>query len=220
MNCLIAGASGLVGHELLIQLLADPNVTSVTSLGRSPQKRAHAKLHDVITNFERLEYVELPKSDVAFCCLGTTIKKAGSQEAFSKVDHDYVLNFAKAAQAVGVQSFIVISAMGADVNSKVFYSRVKGQVEQDLKNLNFQNLVILRPSLLLGERSERRTNEKVAAWIGGFLKPLFVGPLLNIRPIDAKDVAKAMKLAASKPRPLTGDPQAAIISNGELFAGH
>jgi uncharacterized protein YbjT (DUF2867 family) len=138
----------------------------------------------------------LPSADVAFCCLGTTIKVAGSESAFYKVDHDYIINFAHACKKAGTKTFIVIGALGSDSRSKIFYNKVKGQTEEDLINLNFLNLFILRPSLLIGKRNENRIGENIAQHISVFLRPLMIGPLKKLRPVDAFLVAIRMKLLA------------------------
>jgi uncharacterized protein YbjT (DUF2867 family) len=136
--------------------------------------------------------------DEAFCCLGTTIKKAGSQEAFRAVDHDAVLAFAKAAKQAGTRSFLVVTALGADTRSRVFYNRVKGEVQEALKGVGFESLVILQPSLLLGERAESRPGERAAIVASRVLAPL-LRPLAS-RPIEAHTVARAM-LALAREAP-------------------
>jgi uncharacterized protein YbjT (DUF2867 family) len=142
----------------------------------------------------RLEEESLPAAEDAFCCLGTTIKKAGSQEAFRAVDHDAVLAFARAAKRAGVRRFLVVTALGADARSSVFYNRVKGEAEQALQALGFESLVILRPSLLLGDRAESRPGERAA-----IVASRVLGPLLRpfgSRPIEARTVARAMTALA------------------------
>jgi uncharacterized protein YbjT (DUF2867 family) len=135
---------------------------------------------------------KLPPCDVGLCCLGTTIKKAGTKELFFKVDHDYVVNFAKLCRSSGAKKFIVVSAMGADSNSSVFYNQVKGQMEKALEGLGFESLVILRPSLLLGDRSEVRRGESLAQAILSPFGFLFMGPLAPFKPIEGLVVAKRM----------------------------
>ncbi len=196
MNCLIAGASGLVGQSLLSELLADESVHSVTVFARKPLKTLHPKLKTILLSFDQLETIVLPAADTAFCCLGSTLKKAGSKEAFFKVDHDYVMSFAKGCFNVGVKTFVVVSAIGADENSKIFYNQVKGKTDADLKTIGFQKLKILHPSLLLGERDEARPLEKLAQYAAPLFGKLMVGPLAPYRPIKASQVAKQMKAAA------------------------
>ncbi|MFY0573803.1 oxidoreductase [Cystobacter fuscus] len=189
-TALVAGASGLVGGWLLDSLLADSRYREVHSLGRRALPRQHPKLVQHTVDFARLGGEALPAAQDAFCCLGTTIKKAGSQEAFRAVDHDAVLAFAQAARAAGVQRFLVVTALGANARSRIFYNRVKGQVEEALASVGFESLVILQPSLLLGERPERRTGERAAAAVSRALAPL-LRPLSS-RPIEARTVARAM----------------------------
>ncbi len=200
MKCIIAGASGLVGQELLSELLNDPKTISITALVRSDLPIKGPKIKTIITSFEQIENFSIEAADVGLCTLGTTIKKAGSEENFFHVDHDLVIHFAKACQNAGVKTFIIVSALGADANSKIFYNKVKGQTEEDLKKLNFESLVILRPSLLMGDRKESRPMEKLAQVLGHALSPLMVGPLAKVRPILARTIAQKMKaIALEKP---------------------
>ncbi|OJT18409.1 nucleoside-diphosphate sugar epimerase [Archangium sp. Cb G35] len=198
-TALVTGASGLVGGFLLDALLEDPRYREVHSLGRRPLPKQHPKLAQHTVDFARLGSETLPPAQDAFCCLGTTIKKAGSQEAFRAVDHDAVLAFASAAKKAGVQRFLVVTALGADARSRVFYNRVKGETEEALKGMGFESLVILQPSLLLGDRAESRPGEHVAIVASRVLAPL-LRPFAS-RPIEARTVARAMvTLAHSAPQ--------------------
>ena len=197
-TALVAGASGLVGGLLLDMLLESPLYRGVCSLGRRPVPKQPPRLTQRTVDFARLEGEALPASEDAFCCLGTTIKKAGSQEAFRAVDHDAVLAFAKAARKAGARRFLVVTALGANARSRVFYNKVKGEVEEALQGLGFETLVVLRPSLLLGERAESRPGEHAAIVVSKVL-----GPLLRPfggRPIEANTVARAM-LALARDTP-------------------
>ncbi len=207
-SALVAGASGLVGGFLLDGLLENPQYREVCSLGRRALPRQHPKLTQRTVDFARLEDEALPSTDDAFCCLGTTIKKAGSQEAFRAVDHDAVLAFAKAARKAGARRFLLVSALGANARSRIFYNRVKGETEEDLKSVGFESLVILRPSLLLGERAESRPGEHVATVVTKALGPL-LRPFSS-RPIEARTVARAMVALA---RETTG---VRVAMSGEL----
>nr|WP_263452131.1 NAD(P)H-binding protein [Hyalangium gracile] len=189
-SALVAGASGLVGGFLLEELLQSPQYREVCSLGRRALPRQHPKLSQRTVDFARLEAESLPSADDAFCCLGTTIKKAGSQEAFRAVDHDAVLAFARAARKAGARRFLLVSALGANPRSRIFYNRVKGEAEEDLKAVGFESLVLLRPSLLLGERAESRPGERAAMVVTKALGPL-LRPFSG-RPIEARTVARAM----------------------------
>lgn len=193
-TALVAGASGLVGGFLLSELLEDPLYRGVVSLGRRTLPLTSPKLVQRQVDLARLEGEALPPVDDAFCCLGTTLKRAGSREAFRAVDHGAVLSFAQAARRAGARRFLVVTALGANPRSRVFYNRVKGEVEEALDAVGFESLTILQPSLLLGERAESRPAERVA-----ILVSRAVGPLLRPfagRPIEARAVARAMRVLA------------------------
>lgn len=198
-RAVLFGASGLVGSALLLLLLQDDSYTEIVSFGRRALDIEHPRLISRTISFSNLgEYQEwLPKSDV-FCCLGTTIKTAGSREAFRLVDHTYPLEIARLSLAAGASQFLVITAMGADSSSSFFYNRVKGELEHDLKQLSLPALHIFRPSLLLGDRREHRLAESFAARLAPLLTPLLIGPFRTYRPVQAADVAKAMLYAARK----------------------
>lgn len=192
----IAGATGLVGHELLLLLAHLDEVSSIKAISRSPMGRIPPHVENIILDFDSLESrQDLLKSSVFICCLGTTIKKAGSQEAFRKVDHDYVVNFAKIAESCGAQKFLVISAMGADATSGIFYNRTKGEMENELRKLKIPQIEVFQPSLILGERKESRTGEDIAQKISPVLNKILVGPLKKYRAIKANDIARAMAIA-------------------------
>jgi uncharacterized protein YbjT (DUF2867 family) len=197
-TALIAGASGLVGSHLLRMLLQSDRYSQVISVGRRELAIIHPKLDQQIVDFDHLQKSasELAADDV-FCCLGTTIKKAGSKEAFYKVDHTYVTQLAEVTLRRNASQFLVVSAMGADAGSRIFYNRVKGEMEQDVRALGFTSLHIFRPSLLLGEREEHRTGEAIGAKIMRPLTALMLGPLRKYRPIKAETVASAMLRAAA-----------------------
>jgi len=186
----IAGATGLVGREILKGLLADDSVKAVHALGRRALE-SHPKLTSHVVNFAALP--PLPPVDEAYLALGTTIKVAGSQAAFRAVDFDANLAVARAAMAAGARRAGLVSAMGADAHSRIFYSRVKGELEDALAALNFEGLVIARPSMLVGDREALgqpvRSGERIAMYIGAVLGPLIPA---NYRPIAASDVARAL----------------------------
>ena len=187
-NAIIAGASGLVGRFLLNDLLSRDRYERVIALVRSDLGLSSPKLSTARVDFAAINSTA-PGDACAgadlFCTLGTTIKKAGSQDAFRRVDHDAVLAFARWGLAHGARRFFVVTALGADAASSVFYNRVKGEVERDIASLGFAETHVFRPSFLLGPREE---------W-GGVSKPLgfvFSGPLAKYRPIEAERVAHAM----------------------------
>ena len=194
-TALVAGATGLTGKHLLDFLLADARYASVHTLVRKATLPTHPKLSEHVIDFESLP--KLSKTDDAFCCLGTTIRQAGSQAAFRKIDFDFVLNFATAAKAAGAKRFLVVSALGANAKSAVFYNRVKGEMETALKAMNFESLHIFRPSFLLGERAEARVGERLGVALFSALTPLMIGPARKVRPVAAKAVAQAMVAAAN-----------------------
>lgn len=197
-SCVVLGATGLVGGHLLEVLQRDPGYATIKALVRRPLAREAGRVTSVRCDFERPEtFREHVAVDDVFCCLGTTIKAAGSREAFRKVDHDYPLQVAKEAQAAGAGRFLIVTAVGADPRSGIFYNRVKGEIEQALSALPFPRGVrILRPSMLLGERGEARPLEHLAGSVMRAARGLFSGPLRRYRAIDAADVARALWRAA------------------------
>jgi uncharacterized protein YbjT (DUF2867 family) len=192
-SALLAGATGLTGQELLHFLLESSNYESVKILVRKYIDVQHPKLEQVLVDFNRLgNYEEHLNVHDVYCCLGTTIKNAGSEEAFRKVDYEYPLKLAELSKQHGVNNFLVISALGANADSKVFYSRTKGELERDLKSLQLPALHIFQPSLLLGDRSEFRFGEKLASILSPLYGPLMVGRLKKYKPVRARRVAYAM----------------------------
>jgi uncharacterized protein YbjT (DUF2867 family) len=193
LKALVAGGTGLVGQFLLEELEQDPKISSITALTRSSQDDT-PKISWKVVDFDSQSELQAAFEDIdlVFCCLGTTIKKAGSKEAFYKVDHDYVLALAKSVRKNDVGHFSVVSAVGADSKSKVFYSRVKGEMEADLRELSLDRLHIFQPSILLGPRKESRVGEKVGAFFMKILSPLMLGGMKKYRPVQVRDVAKAM----------------------------
>jgi uncharacterized protein YbjT (DUF2867 family) len=198
-TALIAGATGLIGKQLLQDLLNNPEYGKIIAILRRPSGITHPKLQELMVPFQELSAaLENVQVDDCFCCLGTTMAVAGSKEAFKLVDFEYPLLLAKAAQAHGCKQYLLISAMGADESSAVFYNKVKGQVQNELKKLNFPSLHIFQPSLLMGDRTEKRPGERVAQVIMGSLGFLFFGPFQKYKAIEGKDVAAAMlKVALS-----------------------
>jgi len=189
---MVAGATGLVGRAVLAVLLADKRYRAVHTLGRRAAHAPHPRLtHHAVADLARLS--ALPAVDDVFIALGTTIKLAGSQAAFRAVDHDAVLAIARAAYKAGATRLAVVSSMGADPASRVFYSRVKGETEAALQTIGYATLVIARPSMLAGDRvalaQAPRLGEQVGLALMNLLKPLIPR---NYRPIQAAQVAQAM----------------------------
>lgn len=195
---LLAGGTGAVGQELLARLATHPGVPALKVLLRRPFPLP-AGAQALHTSWQDLaEHPEWFEVDTVFCALGTTIRQAGSQEAFRQVDHDHVLALARHAKAQGVRQFLVVSALGADAASRVFYNRVKGEMEQGLAAIGFESLTVAQPSLLLGERAEFRLGERLGQWgsrLAGGLMPA------RYRPVHVAQVAAALIDASQHPQP-------------------
>lgn len=193
---LLLGASGLTGRYCLNLLLSDSRVAAVKSLGRRTLDLQHQKLSQF--TFDQLSESEADafNVDAVICCLGTTIKKAGSPAAFKAIDYDLVVEMAAKAAKQGVKTFAVVSAINAKANSASFYARIKGQMENTLKELPFNRLVLARPSLLLGQRSEKRLLEDIGQLSAKPLVPLMSRFKLASTPIQAEQLAKALVNAA------------------------
>ena len=190
---LVAGATGLIGSRLLPQLLADARYAQVKVLTRRPLPLQHAKLQVLQTDYNDLGALGAAlAADDVYCCLGTTLKTAGSREAFERVDYHMVVDLAQAAHAAGAQRFLVISSVGTSARALAFYSRVKARMEQAVSQISFAATHILRPSLLLGARQEHRAGEAVAQKAAPLLRALLHGPLARYRPVEATAVARTM----------------------------
>ncbi|KAA9332146.1 NAD-dependent epimerase/dehydratase family protein [Hymenobacter busanensis] len=196
-TALIAGATGLVGSYLLPLLLQSDRYAKVISVGRRPLPMVHPKLEQRVVDFEQLETQRLSLiADDVYCCLGTTMRQAGSKEAFYKVDYLYVVKLAALTAANFAAQFMVVSAMGADPASRFYYNRVKGDMEAAVRQAPFRAVHIFRPSLLLGQRSQQRLGEKIGAVVLRLINPLLIGPLQHYRAVPAAAVAQAMLNAA------------------------
>lgn len=192
-TAILFGATGLIGGHVLKILQHDERYSKIIVFTRSDPETKFDKAEYIKTGLDDLDIYENKLSgDEVFCCLGTTIKKAGSKEQFSKVDLGYPLKIAEIAEKKGIPGYLVISSIGADAESSNFYLRTKGEMEKALFKLDFQYLVVLRPSLLLGKRSESRFMEEAAKAAASALKFLFRGNLRKYRAIEAEKVAKAM----------------------------
>ena len=189
---LLAGASGLVGGALLRRLLADEEGPRVAAVVRRPLELAAPRLQVVVAEIDRLDRTGHPPAGTAFCALGTTMAKAGTEERFRAVDLDLVVAFARAARRAGATRFLAVSALGADPRSRVFYNRVKGEAEEALREVGFDGLALFRPSLLLGARAETRPAERFAAVVTGFVPWGLAGALSRWRPVPADAVAAAL----------------------------
>jgi uncharacterized protein YbjT (DUF2867 family) len=192
-TALVAGATGLVGRNLVDLLLDDMDVAEVVTLTRQPLALPHPKLRQCVVDFAQLRDFALPPVHDFYCCLGTTIRRAGSQWAFREVDLVYPTTIAQMALSAGATHCVHISAMGADPASRVFYNRIKGEVEGELDRLPFRVVVALRPSLLVGKRKEFRPAERAALAV---LRPLSFLLPARFRPVDAAAVARVMVVCA------------------------
>ncbi|MFJ5565961.1 oxidoreductase [Lysinibacillus xylanilyticus] len=210
---IVVGATGLTGTSLVEQLCENDEYVSVTVIARRAPAYSHPKLEVKIRNFDTLEEKDIEFAQELYCCLGTTIKKAGSREEFEKVDFEYPLTIASLAKKRGIPHMLVITAMGANESSPFYYNRVKGKLEHDLMELGLQRLSIIRPSLLVGEREEFRLGEKAGEKVLKLVKPLLVGPLKRSRAIEASQVAKAMIVIA-----LDGNKQPVTIYQSQELA--
>jgi uncharacterized protein YbjT (DUF2867 family) len=187
-TALIIGASGLIGQQLVQQLLEDDRYEKVTALVRKPLEIRHDKLTQTRYDFDWPD-ADLAIGDELFCCLGTTIKKAGSQTAFRKVDYDCIVETAKIALGNGTKKMVVVSSIGADKDSSIFYNKVKGETEEALRKLKYDACYVLRPSLLMGARDELRMGELVGKL---FMTAFSFAVPKKYKGIEGKQVAKAM----------------------------
>ena len=198
-TALIAGATGLVGAHLLELLLKSPHYSEVTVLVRRPLDKRHPKLNQMVTDFETLPQLGAPHD--VFCALGTTIKKAGSQAAFRKVDLEYPLSLARQSVEEGSRQFLLVSSVGADIRSSNFYLRTKAELEDALGALPFRSLHVYHPSFLMGQRAEERSGEKIGIVFAKALGPLLIGSLRKYRAIPADALARAMVECAVRIEP-------------------
>lgn len=197
------GTTGLVGSHCLEQLLDDERYERVISLTRRPPLREHAKLDARVANFDTLDSAVIPQVDHVYCALGTTIKVAGSQEVFYKIDHDYAVMVAEFARAAGAQGFALVSSVGANSGSRNFYLRVKGKTERDIAALGYPTAEFMRPGLILGERGERRPLEQAMFGFWRVVSGVMVGPVQKYRAIHAATIAGAMIAALHAGEPGT-----------------
>jgi uncharacterized protein YbjT (DUF2867 family) len=199
LTALVFGSSGLTGRFLTELLIKDPRYDKIILFVRKESNNYHGKTQQIVFNPDKIEDIkERIAGDQLFCCLGSTIKKAGSKEDFFKIDHHLVVNIAKASKSNGIKTFSVISSIGASPKSSNFYLNTKGLTEEVLQTLDFENLSILRPSMLLGLRSESRPMEEAGKVVFRVLGKLMTGKLKKYRPIHAETVARAMIVAANQ----------------------
>jgi uncharacterized protein YbjT (DUF2867 family) len=197
-TAIVIGASGLIGKTLVRKLLEDNRYNSVRVFVRRSINIPNTKLVELIVDFDKItDWKNKIAGDELYSAMGTTIKKAGSKEAQYKIDFTYQYEFAKAATENGVISYFLVSSSGANAKSKLFYMKIKGELEEKVKLLPFNKIRVFRPSLLLGERDEKRFGEKAAEILLKIVVPLF--PFLkNQRPIEGEKVARAMIVSANE----------------------
>ena len=188
MKAAVAGSTGFIGSILLNFLKDDESFEKVAVLSRKPLQLSE-KFEVLVGDLSQQKLNEI---DVAFCALGTTIATAGSKDAFYHVDHDLVMDFARNAKAAGAKTFVLVSSVGANPKTSNFYLKVKGETEKDLEAIGFDSLIILRPSMLMGERKEFRFGELIGKGVMTLVNPLMVGSMSKYKGIEGSTVAKAM----------------------------
>jgi uncharacterized protein YbjT (DUF2867 family) len=197
-TAILAGATGLIGSHVLQLLLKDPAYDQVIALTRKPLLWDDPKLKDTVVDFENLkDAADVLKGDDVYCCLGTTMKQAGSKEAFRKVDFEYPVSLAKSTKAQGARQFLLVTALGSDKNSSIFYNRVKGEVQEAIQTTGFEAYHIFQPSMLLGPRTDTRAGENIGQAV---MKTLdFLIPK-KYKAIEFAKVARAMVALAKENR--------------------
>jgi uncharacterized protein YbjT (DUF2867 family) len=192
-KAIIAGASGLIGSSLLDILLHEPGFDEVLILVRKELPVQHIKLKQLVIDFDRLkDYAADITGEAFFSCLGTTMKKTPDLSVYRKIDHDYPLQLAKIAKQNGLAQYHMVSSLGANVKASNFYLKTKGQIEEDLKQIELTTLCIYQPAFLTGDRKENRLAEKFLIPLMKLLNPLLIDSLKKYRSIPAKTVARAM----------------------------
>ncbi|MCZ4694995.1 NAD-dependent epimerase/dehydratase family protein [Ancylomarina euxinus] len=201
-TALILGATGLTGKLLLNRLLADEAYTCVKVFSRKPLGLQHSKLEIFIGDLLKLAHFESDfKGDELFCCIGTTANKTKDKDTYKQIDFGIPVSAAKLCKKHGIESFLVVSALGANADSRVFYNRTKGEMEQAVLMQHIPNTYILRPSLIKGFREEQRLGEAIGAIVMRIAQVFLIGKYKKYRAIEADTIAKAMhRLAQSKPK--------------------
>lgn len=199
MKALVSGASGFTGEKLLRRILFDQDYSKVYALVRTELSINHPKLEQIKIDFDCFCTDDIPEGiEVAFCCIGTTIRKAQTKENFRKIDYEYITKFAKVCEMNGIRDFHLISAIWASPESYFFYQRVKGEAESFICSLEFESVTIYRPSVIYGGRKEFRLFESFAAWFSRNFKFLFVGKLNRILAVTGDQLAKTIHLKSKQ----------------------
>ncbi len=192
-TAIIIGATGLTGNILLNKLLSDDRYSKIKIFTRKPLRLENKKVTEILCNLIDAEsYKDNFFGDEVYCCIGTTLKKTPDKELYKKIDYGIPVNAAKLCKVNEISSFLVMSSMGANASSSVFYSRTKGEMEQAVLEQNIENTYILRPSIISGNRVERRIGEKVGIVVIKLMQPLLIGSLKKYRAIEAETIATAM----------------------------
>jgi len=208
-TAIILGITGLTGGILAKQLFEDDTFDSVISFHRRKSGLKHQKLTEYVVDlFELKKEKERFKADVVFCCIGTTQAKTEDKETYKAIDYGIPLQAARLCQENKIPTFIAISALGADADSRIFYNRTKGEMQRDVQKLSLSHIYFMQPALLAGKREESRTAEKIAINIFKILNPILVGPLRKYRSIKPAKIAKTMRFIA-----INGYPQMIIESD-------
>jgi len=210
-KALIFGTTGLVGGYLLDLLLTDQRYDKVVAFSRRPLQRKDPKLESVVTDFVDPLYETYISGEDIFCCLGTTMKVAGSKEAFQFVDLELPLHIASIGIKSGTSRFLVVSSMGANPDSPFFYNRIKGEMEKGIQDYKFPSTVIVRPSMILGKRDQIRRLEEIGKYIFKLFGFIFVGKLRKYRAIQAIDIARAMVVLANR------EAEKVVYNSDEIF---
>jgi uncharacterized protein YbjT (DUF2867 family) len=208
-TALVVGATGLVGGHLVAQLLENPAYTTVVALVRRPLGLSHPKLRQEIFDFERPD-ADKVKGDDIFCALGTTLRKAGSEEAQRRIDCTYPAEVGRIARQNGVRQYLLVSSLGADASASNFYLRIKGELEQNIQSLGFECFISARPSILLGNRNEFRLGERVGIALARLFAPLIPR---RYRGIQAAKVAAALVALANEGRQGTHFVESDFLQN-------
>ncbi|MDT0647382.1 NAD(P)H-binding protein [Zunongwangia sp. F260] len=208
-TAIILGATGLTGGILLRKLLDDDRYGKIILFSRSSANLDHFKIEEHLVDLFHLEeHADKFKADEVYCCIGTTKSKTPNDETYKKIDHGIPVTAAKLCEKNNIPCYLVVSAMGADAKSKIFYNRVKGKMEKDVLEFDIKKTYIFRPSLIAGDRDEKRTGEKIAKYALSFFKPLMIGALKKYRSITPQEIAAAMIFVAND-----GHHQTRIESN-------
>lgn len=211
MKAIILGSSGLTGSLLLKQLIEDERYTEIILFNRSKTELNHNKITEhVINPFELDKHADQFKADHVYCCIGTTKKKTPDAHTYREIDFGIPANAARLSKKNGITSFAVVSAIGANANSSIFYNKTKGEMEQAVIGQHIENTIILRPSLITGPRKEQRNMEKFAISLFKVIGFLFIGPLKKYKSIEANNIAKCMVIMANS------TPSVHIIESNEI----